>query len=275
VWRDLRRLVAPRVLVLHALGLLATCIAVWLGLWQVDVWQAHREAEARDLSTMAPVPVEDVLGPDQPFPSDAVGRPVELEGRWLPDATFYVTGRELDGRAGTWAVTPVAVCPAGDCAGSAALLVVRGFTEDPATAPAPPEGAVDLTGWLQPPEGTGRPDPDPRDDRLPELRIADAIQRVDQDLYSAYLVGEQAEPAVGLAGLEPVTPSSLPDPGGDSGLRNVLYGIQWWLFAAFAVYVWWRWVRDELERQRQAESVAAADTEAENGANEPGVPSEP
>ena len=48
-----------------------------------------------------------------------------------------------------------------------------------------------MTGWLQPGEGSGLTDPDPTDDVLPEMRIADAIQHVDQDLYSGYVIASE------------------------------------------------------------------------------------
>jgi cytochrome oxidase assembly protein ShyY1 len=262
-------LVAPRLIPLHLLGVAATVAAVLLGLWQLSAWEAQRDAAARDRSSLAPAPLAKVLGPDDPFPSSAVGRPVELTGTWLPESTFYVTDRDLDGRTGSWAVTPVAVCeePA-DCAQSSALLVVRGWAADPADAPAPPDGQVSLRGWLQPAEGSGLADPDPSDDVLPEVRIADAIQRVDQDLYGAFLIAEDADPRDAMQGLEPVTPESLPAPDSSTGLRNLLYAIQWWLFAGFALIVWWRWAKDEVERSRQA---AAAASEAERAE----VPSNP
>ncbi len=251
-------LLAPRLLPLHLLGAAATTVAVLLGLWQLDTWGAQREQAARDLTSLPPVALDDVLDADGPFPSAGVGRPVELAGEWVPEATFYVAERELEGRDGVWAVTPVAVCEEGAACGEAsALLVVRGWSADPAGAPPAPDGRAELTGWLQPPEGSGRPDLDPGDDVLPELRIADAIQRVDQDLYSAYLIAEDAEPGTGLAGLDPVTPASLPEPSGDTGLRNFLYGLQWFVFAAFALFVWWRWVRDEVDRERRARRAAA------------------
>jgi len=268
VRRDLGVLIAPRLLPLHLLGLAATVVAVALGFWQLSAWEAQREAEARDLTSLEPVPLERVLGPDDPFPSSAVGRPVELQGTWLPGSTFYVTDRDLDGGAGFWAVTPVAVCeePAA-CPTSSALLVVRGWTADPAAAPPAPEGEVMLGGWLQPPEGSGVPDPDPEDDRLPELRIADAIQRVDQDLYGAYLVAEEAQPGEAMRGLEPVTPESLPKPGSSTGLRNLFYAIEWWVFGAFALFVWWRWAKDELERSRRGSTTRDRES--------PEVPSKP
>jgi surfeit locus 1 family protein len=250
-------LLAPRLLPLHLLGVVATVAAVLLGFWQLQAWDAQRDTAARDLSSLPPAPLAEVLAPDAPFPNSAVGRPVELSGSWLPESTFYVTDRDLGGRTGSWVVTPVAVCdePAA-CAESSALLVVRGWTEDPAATPAPPDGEVSLTGWLQPPEGSGQPDPDPNDDVIPEVRIADAIQRVDQDLYSAYLISEKADPAASMEGLEPVTPESLPEPASSTGVRNLLYAIEWWLFGVFALFVWWRWGKDELERSRRARTAS-------------------
>lgn len=276
-------LVSPRLLPLHLLGLAASVIGVMLGLWQLDAWQVQREAEARDLTSLAPVPLSDVLDGDDPFPSSGVGRPVTLSGEWLPASTFYVSGREDGDRDGLWAVTPVAVCdePA-SCAQGSALLVVRGWTPTPAEAPEPPEGRVELTGWLQPPEGTGVPDEDPADDVIPEVRIADAIQRVDQDLYGAFLIAEEADPGSSLEGLRPVTPASLPEPPSDTGLRNFLYGIQWFVFTGFALFIWWRWVKDEIERSRKAQQAAdeAAHAPAERAAaaepvEAPEVPSNP
>ena len=261
-------LLSPRLLPLHLLGVAATVAAVLLGLWQLHAWQAHRETEARDLSSLAPAPLDKVLGPDAPFPSAGVGRPVHLVGSWLPRSTFYVTDRELHGKRGSWVVTPVAVCAQpSTCPKSSALLVVRGWTARPADAPPAPDGRVALTGWLQPAEGSGVPDPNPNDNRLPELRIADAIQRVNQDLYGGYLIAKDARPGDGMQALRAVTPASLPSPDSFTGLRNFLYAIQWWVFGGFAVFIWWRWARDEVERSRR--------TSTGPGAGTPEVPSNP
>lgn len=250
----LRALVAPRVLLLHVLGVAATTAAVLLGLWQLDAWQSGRVAEARDLAREAPRPLTDVMTADEPFPGEDVGRPVTLAGTWLPDRTLLVDDRGLDGRPGLWVVTPVAVCagPATSCdpGTDPAMLVVRGWTPAATAVPPPPTGAVELTGWLQPGEGTGVPDPDPTDDVLAELRIASAIQHVDQDLYGAYVV---ARDGVDRGGLEPVPPDSLPPPSRFTSLQNLLYAVEWWLFGAFAVFLWQRWVRDELARRRPAQ----------------------
>jgi len=206
--------------------------ALWLGSWQFDAARSEREAAARDLTRADPVPLTDVLGPDDAFPAPSVGQPVTVSGEWVAGATVFV---ERD--AGYWVVTPLAVDGAG-----AALPVVRGVSEEPAADPI--SGAAELTGWLQPAEGTGAVDADPSDDVLPQLRVADLVQRVDQDLYSAYAVA--TEPTAGLA---PARLEQLPDAGRLTGLRNVLYALEWWVFGGFAVFVWVKYLRDEAAQE--------------------------
>lgn len=243
-------------LALHVFAVLATAAAVFLGLWQYGVWQDGREDQTATRVDAAPVPLDSVMSSDQAFPRTGVGEPVSLAGRWLPRSTFYVSGRELRGRTGLWAVTPVAVCgdDAARCSKAPAILVVRGWTASLRQAPAAPTGRVRVTGWLQPGEGTDDPDPDPRDDVYTQLRVADALQRVPQDLYGGYVIARQITPTVTPAagsqagGLAAVTPDALPKASAFTSVRNLLYALEWWFFGGFAVYVWWRWCRDEVSR---------------------------
>lgn len=257
----MRRHLTSRLLGAHLLVLLAVAAAGGLGYWQLQAWQAQRAAEARDLTQLDPVPLGDVMGSDDPFPGRDVGRPVEIEGSWLPDATFYVAGREHDGRDGFWVVTPLT----SGAADAPAIPVVRGWVEEVSTAPAPPTGPASLTAWLQAPEGTGVVDEDPSDDVLPQLRIADVIGRVDQDLFGAYgvLDPEQAVTNAGTQGLEPADLDQLPSPGQATGLRNLLYAIEWWFFGAFALFIWWRFVTDELRADEQADEESDGNGETD------------
>lgn len=230
-----RRLLTAHLVGIHLLALVLVATAGWLGWWQLSAWQDRREAEATDLTRLEPVPLTEVLGPDDPFPGDQVGRPVRLAGDWLPEGTIFVSGREHDGEDGYWVVTPVDV-------GGAAVLVVRGWSERP-TAP-PAEGPTDVVGWLQPAEGaSGLVDDDPTDDVLPQLRVADAIQRIDTDLFGGYVVLDPSRAAV-EPGLAPADLAALPEAGRFTALRNLLYAIEWWFFGAFAAFIWWRHVRD-------------------------------
>jgi surfeit locus 1 family protein len=220
----------------HLLVLVLTAAAVLLGVWQLDAWQTRRADEARDLTHATPVALGDLMGPDDPFPGRSVGQPVELDGTWVPQGTVFVSGREHDGADGYWMVTPLAIS-GGD---SPALPVVVGWLAEPDAAPALPEGEQHLVGWLQPPEDNGERDDDPGDDVLPQLRIADVVQRVDQDLYSAYAVAQD-----GVGGLPAADLAALPDVGRFTAVRNLFYAIEWWFFGGFAVFIWWRWVGEQ------------------------------
>jgi len=250
---------APRLWGLHLLALVLVAAAGLLGYWQYESWQERRAAEAADLSDLEPEPLSDVLGPDDPFPGDKVGQPVTVDGTWVPDGTVYVSGREHDGEDGYWVVTPLAV----GAADAPALPVVRGWVADPTAAPAAPTGEASLEAWLQPTQGTNEADTDRSDDILPQVRTADLIQHVDQDLYGAY--GVATEP---LGGLEPATLEQLPEAGTFTALRNLLYAIEWWIFGAFAAFIWWRWVRDITRGE------GALQDDSEEPAPDP-VPSEP
>lgn len=240
---------APRLWGAHLLALVLLAAAVALGIWQYGAWQAHRDAKAEDLTHARPVPLDDVIGPDDPFPGTQVGRPVSVAGTWVPDGTVYVSGRQHEGRTGYWVVTPLAV--GGPRA--SALPVVRGWVDRPADAPPPPTGRTQLVAWLQPPEGTGDTDPNPNDDVLPQLRIADVIQHVHQDLYGAYGVAQHPEPGLTRAALD-----QLPQAGAFTGIRNLFYALEWWVFGGFAGFIWWRYVRD-VTSEPEGEEVLAED----------------
>ncbi len=223
---------APRRWPGHLLVLVLLGAAVLLGSWQYGAGQAEREATARDLTGSEPVPLADVLGPDDPFPAPSVGQPVTVAGAWVDTATVFV---ERDD--GYWVVTPLVVD-----GGEAALPVVRGLSVRPEAEPV--GGRAALTGWLQPGEGSGVADDDPTDDVLPQLRPADLVQLLDRDLYSGYAVA--TEPTDGLRA---ATLEQLPDVDRFTGARNFLYALEWWIFGAFAVFVWVRHLVDAHRQQ--------------------------
>jgi surfeit locus 1 family protein len=245
-----RTFLAPRFWGVHLLALVCVVAAGWLGAWQYGGWQERRAAEAADLTQLDPVPLEKVMGPDDPFPGDMVGHPVRVDGTWVLDGTVFVSGREHDGRSGYWVVTPLALAGPG----TPAIPVVRGWVPSPEAAPQAPTGSTSLVGGLQPPDGSTTADEDPDDDVLPQLRIADLIQHVDQDLYGAYVVADAPADGLERADLE-----QLPDAGSFTALRNLLYALEWWVFGAFAIFIWWRHLRDSVQREDAAEDPVPSD----------------
>ena len=132
--------------------------------------------------------------------------------------------------------------------------MVRGWVASPEEAPPAPTGSAELVGGLQPPEGSKVVDQNPDDDVLPQLRIADLIQHVDQDLYGAYVVADQPTDGLAKADLQ-----QLPDAGSFTALRNLLYALEWWVFGAFAIFIWWRHLRDTVQREDAAEDPVPSD----------------
>lgn len=227
--------------------LAAVAVTVLLGRWQYDVWQGHRADSAGAVTRLAPVPLDRVLGPDAAYPSSAVGRPVVIEGTWDPADTVYVADRVRDGVTGVWVVTPVTTS-----AGSA-IPVVRGWATSVADiAVAPPHGRAGLVGLLQPSEDSGVPDTDTHDDVIPEMSVTDLLPRASYDLYSGYAVATDralpsgGKPLTAMAGLAPVAVAHLPGADASTGLRNLLYAFQWWVFGAFAIFMWWRWLAEDV-----------------------------
>ena len=259
-------LVRPSLLLLHLAGILAVTAAGWLGWWQVGAWQAHREDRAAEIIQAEPLPLDAALGPDDAFSPEQVGRPVEARGRWLPDV-LHVADRhrtsDPTSPLGAWQVGLLEVCSStatqGTCDEAPTIPVVLGWTPDPSGGVAP-TGTVDLTGWLQPSEAGDDGGP-VTGDVLPALRTADLLGRVPGDVYSGYVILDT--PAEVRGDLVAVTPESLPDPPASTALRNLFYGVEWWVFAAFAAYLWFQWSRDAVRAARGTRPTGGEATDPE------------
>lgn len=232
----LASLLRPRFWPGHLAMVVCVAIAAGLGVWQYDAWHRHRVDAARDLENKPAKALGTVMTGDSPFPGRSAGQPVSFTGSWLGADTLYVADRERAGRTGYWVVTPVLVEGT-----TSAMPVVRGWTAHP-EAPAV-DGSVRVTGWLQASEDGDTVDADPGDDVIPSMRVASLVEHVDEDLYSGFVIARVPAPT---GSVEPVRPAKVPGVSGFTGLRNLLYGIEWWVFAGFAVFVWVRWCRDSL-----------------------------
>ena len=238
------RLLHPRYWGYHLVVVVALVAAGLLGLWQYHGWQERRTAEARDLTQVAPIPLADAIGPDDPFPGEYVGQPVEVVGTWVPGSTVYVSGREHEGREGYWVVDAVRVGVVA-AARRARVVAVTGRRTG--------AGGRRQPGRLAPAvRGCRRPTTTRADDVLPQLRVADLAQRFDEDLYGAYVVAR--EPGDGLVAADL---QQLPEAGRFTAIRNLLYALEWWFFGAFALFVWWRWATGDRRARDFRHSVGS------------------
>lgn len=229
---------SPRLWGAHLLAVALIALMIWAGFWQLGVWEHHRSDQVTRLVHGTPVSLTSLMKPTDAFPDKAVGKQVHVSGTWVTSATVYV-----EKAGGYWVVTPLAT------SSTTAVPVVRGWTR---TKQAPALGSGVVTGWLQPADGPG--DAPVSGDVLPQLDIPDLIPRLSQNLYGAYVISEHPD-----AGLTAVTASQLPSADPMTGLRNFLYAIEWWLFACFVVYAWWKHVREQTsEKPAQEAQVASA-----------------
>ena len=259
----LRTALKPRWLGLLAVLLLVLVSFTMLGLWQLNVARDKGRAEVASQSAARPVvPIADALAPHAPFPAEGAGQRVEATGRYAADGQFLVARRRLGGRDGYWVVTPLTVEST-----DATLAVVRGFTQSAATVPDPPGGPVTVTASLAPGESpsqgtTGGATTAGGYPVRGSVDLAVLVNEWQGDLYNAFgFALEERAGAAGEAlpteGLERVPPPVI----GETGLswRNAAYALQWWIFAAFAAYMWFRMVRDDhqlgLERERERTDV--------------------
>ena len=246
----------PRFLGLLGLALVLCATFVWLGRWQLGVAEstAQRDAVAAARS-QAPAELTTLLRPHEPFRGDLSSRPFVATGHYVAQGQLLVPGRRLEGRTGLWVLTPFVLDR-----GGATLPVVRGFVPDADSAGPPPQLTVTIQGGLAPGESPS-PDPVPPG-QIGSVDLSLLVNTWPGDLYNAFGFVESQTPATASG------PTPVPTPLGDTGVqwRNAAYAVQWWVFAAFTLWMWGRMVRDETRRVR---AEAATVTAGEPGDKEP------
>ncbi|SNV19544.1 Uncharacterized conserved protein [Dermatophilus congolensis] len=241
----LRTALKPKWLGLLLLVLLVVVSFTWLGFWQLDVAQAKQQREAAEYARSQPyAPINSLLPPHHPLTQQLVGRKVTATGAYVPEHQLIVTPRLNNGQAGAWVMTPLNT-------GDAYVPVVRGWVRDPAHVQPPPTGTVTVTGVLAPPESAPSEPTLLPSGQVATIDLAHLVNTWNTQTYSAFVI-TATETTPGPDGkATPITswrPETIPAPQPDTGgiqWRNLAYALQWWFFAAFAVYMWIRMVRDD------------------------------
>lgn len=253
----------PRHLALLAVAVLIVVAFVQLGRWQLGVAEDEALRESLEKArSQAPVAVETVLTPHTDFPGEQSTRPVTATGEFGADQVV-VAGRRLEGETGYWVIAPLRVSGSG-----ATLPVLRGFVRSADAVPPVPQGTVTVTGGLAPPESpyAGAA---PAQGQLGSIDTSVLVQRWPGELYNAFVFQESEAPTAPpetVAGL-----TRVPTPSGETGFkwRNAAYALQWWAFALFALYMWWRIVRDDEREELEREAARGADPgDEDNGSRD-------
>ncbi len=240
-----------------AVALLAF-LAFRLGEWQFHRLEDRRVTNAATERNLAaePVPAESFLAPGRPVSADHEWQRVTATGTYVQDETVVVRYQTRDGQSGVDVVTPLLTDS------GTALLVDRGWmqtgnvgTTRPETPEAPP-GDVTVVGYVRA-DATG--DSAQVEDRSTRAVSSEEIgATLPFPVYGGFVdaVTESPEPA------QPLEKTETPDL---SEGPHFFYGLQWWFFAALAVFGFFYLAWDERKKARQpAPDAAPAAPEAQD-----------
>ena len=238
------------------IGALLLALAVAAAFAALGQCQLERSVEGGTVTeeqTETPVALTTIAEPQQPLRGDTIGQQVTASGEFIADDFLILSGRINHADPGFWVVGH-AVTPAG-----ASLAVALGWAATAAEADAavaalradPPSG--DLAGRYLMSESPEQSDFEAGERSA--LAVAELINlwTVPPDgVYAGYLVLADAP-----AGLESID-APPPDTGVSLNLLNVFYAIEWVVFAGFAVFLWYRLVRDAVEAEDEQEADSPA-----------------
>ena len=232
----------PRWLALLALVLVVCAVFGWLGSWQLGVARDRgAEAASRAAAATGAVPIDELLAPQRSFTERADARQVVAAGAYDAARTVLVADRLQRGRSGWWVVTALRT-DAG-----AFLPVVRGWVPSPddasALPAAVPQGVVTVLGVLQQDDPPADRDLGLPEGQLQQVDAADLVNRWGAPIYNGYLLLTDEQGSVTTAQPERVPPPRQVPQG--IAWRNAAYAVQWWVFAGFALLLWWKMVRQE------------------------------
>ncbi|WP_330306124.1 MULTISPECIES: SURF1 family protein [unclassified Streptomyces] len=254
-----RFLLTPRWWGINVFVLLAIPFCIFMGSWQLgrfeDRVQDHRAADKQAMAakTEAARPLAELL----PVDTNTSGKQATATGRY--GKQLLVPDRELDGKRGFYVLTLLRVDS------GQALPVVRGWLPgdaDSAKAPAAPTGEVTVTGALQASESPGANGVSAAGG-LPEgqtgaISSASLVNLVPYKPYDAWITLEKAD-----SGMKAVPATAAQNTGLDlKAFQNLGYTGEWFVFAGFVVFMWFRLLRREVEFARDtALGLAPAESE--------------
>jgi cytochrome oxidase assembly protein ShyY1 len=230
--------------VLFFLGVVVLALAcVRLGQWQFhrlhDTEQANTWARANLYAK--PAPVQDVLSTGQELAPERQWKRVVAEGRYDAGATVVVRYQTRQGSSGVDLVTPLVMKD------GTAVLVDRGWVQTQNTAvrptdlPAPPPGQVKVIGWARPDATGSATQVEQASTRAISSRAIGAD--VHYPLYRGFVDAVSETPAPATSVVRPEKPDLGNGP-------HLFYGIQWWFFAALAIFGFGYLAYDERRTMR-------------------------
>lgn len=229
-------------------ALITAAVTARLGVWQLDR-AAQKKALQSAIEQRRGLPMLDAaeLARDALSAPAQHHRSIRLRGRWVAEHTVYLDNRQMQGRPGFIAVTPLALPDGG------AVLVQRGWIardlrdRTRVSAPSLPEGEVSVEGRIAPPPS-----------RLYEFDAA-ALGPLRQNLDLESFALEIRLPLRPLSLLQGMPAGTQADglqrewpvPGSDVH-KHYGYAFQWFALSALTLvlYVWFQIIRPRRHARR-------------------------
>ena len=241
-------------------------------------WQFGRSTQSEVPVNPATETAQALTGTLQPgdfFHGSVADQMVTAEGTYDPAKQVLIPGRLHNGESGYWVVTAFAVDGAPVLSGAGAspqtwIPVARGWVADPADAAEPPSGTVELTGRLLPSEAPV-PETAPGPGRATAVSVAELINYWDVSSYPGFIAAT-AEVSAGTdvsaqavyGDLKPLRIGPQP-PAQQVNWLNLFYSLEWVVFAGFALFIWWRLVKDDYRRDLEEQFDGGEGADGEHG----------
>ncbi|MFI9203964.1 SURF1 family protein [Streptomyces sp. NPDC053048] len=248
-----RFLLTPRWWGINVFAVLVIPVCLFMGSWQLGRFEtrvdSHRDqqTQADEARAADATPLRDLL----PVTTKTTGRQATATGRYDTEHQLLVPDRSLDDRDGFYVLSLLRTD------GGKALPVVRGWLPgdagskaDTAGIPAPPSGEITVTGALQSSESASskgvRTSGGLPAGQLGVISAASLVNLVPFEVYDAWITVSKA-----TGPLTAVPPAAPPNSGLDlKAFQNLGYTGEWFVFAGFVLFMWFRLFRREAEAAR-------------------------
>jgi cytochrome oxidase assembly protein ShyY1 len=250
MWAVARR---PRWIALLLLALALAGTFAGLGKWQLQ--RSIENGKPGPAATETLRSLNAIAKPQSAMPEDLAGQKVRVRGHFAPDDAIVLTGRSGGGSFQT-------VGNFVDEGSGASLPVVIGYADSRAAALA--GGARVVTGTTVTVEGRYYPTESPdQDDFTKGQRSSVAVaalvnewKHFDGTVYGGYVVATAATASQADLG---TIADRAPTRDVQFDWLNLFYAVEWVVFAGFAVFLWYRFVRDAWEREQDEADGSGGD----------------
>lgn len=257
MWAVARR---PRWIALLLLALVLAAVFAFLGKWQLE--RSIENGKPLPMTTETRKSLDTVTTPEKPLGSGIAGQKVTVTGTFVAGDTTVLTGRSGGGEYQT-------VGHMVDTTTGASLPVVIGWSDQRAAAVAGGDRLADgatvtVRGRYYPAE---TPDQDAFQkgeySAVAPARFVNTWKAFDDRMYDGYVVADGTTAKAADLG---TIADRAPTREVQFDWLNLFYAVEWVVFAGFAVFLWWRFVKDAWEREQEDDEVLSTAAGSDSGA---------